>query len=51
MFRHKENLTYLPFVFAEPESSELRLDEVPVVREFFDVFLKELLGTSARARD
>ena len=35
---------YLAFVLVEPESLESRLDEVPVVRKFSDVFLEELLG-------
>ena len=29
---------------AKPQSSELRLDEVPVVRELFDVFFEDFLG-------
>ena len=40
---HKECETYLTHV-VNKSSSEVTVDNVPVVREFSDVFFKDLLG-------
>ena len=43
---HRGCKAYLAFVLVEAEGPELRVEDVPVVREFSDVFPEELPGLS-----